>query len=191
MTRLIIEAALVQQFVEREGWDFFFIGGIAVQIWGEPRLTKDVDLTIFTNLDDEPGRIKRILLEYKPKFHDAGAFALSNRVLPVTSPGGVTIDFTLAGLADISEPLARSSYQDFGDGNLLKICSPDDLIIMKTLAGRTRDWPDIEAVLIKQRNLDWEYIDSSIAALTEHSYEGDLPEKRRHLAKLRELYYRP
>lgn len=191
MTRLVIEAELVQQFIEAQGWDFFFIGGIAVQIWGEPRLTKDIDLTIFTNLRDEPELIELILSKYRPKLYDAGEFALTNRVLPVTAPSGVPIDFTLAGLADVSEPLARASYQDFGDGTLLKICSADDLVIMKTLAGRSRDWPDIEAVLIKQRNLDWEYIDASIEALSEYRYEDDLPEKRDHLRKLRDLHYRP
>jgi Nucleotidyl transferase AbiEii toxin, Type IV TA system len=191
MTRLIDVAALVQLFVEKQGWDFFFIGGIAVQVWGEPRLTRDIDLTIFTNLDDEVALIDVILREYKPVFHDAGEFALSNRVLPVKTASGITIDFTLAGLADISEPLARASFQDFGDGTLLKICSPDDLVIMKTLAGRSRDWPDIEAVLIKQRNLDWNYIDSSIVALSEHKYEDNLSEKLEHLERLKNEYYRP
>lgn len=191
MTRLIDEAALIQQFVERQGWDFFFIGGIAVQIWGEPRLTRDIDLTIFTNLNDELGLIDIIISEYKPVFHDAGEFALANRVLPVKTASGITIDFSLAGLADISEPLVRSSFQDFGDGILLKICSPDDLVIMKTLAGRSRDWPDIEAVLINQRNLNWEYIETSIVALSEHRYEDNLTEKLGHLERLRKEYYRP
>lgn len=189
MTRLILDAALVQQFIEAQGWDFFFIGGLAVQIWGEPRLTKDIDLTVFTNLSDEKGLIDRVLREYKPKFHDAGEFALSNRVLPVTTANGIGVDFTLAGLADFSEPLSRASYQDFGDGTLLKICSPEDLVIMKTLAGRPRDWPDVEAVLIKQRQLDWEYIGASIAALSEYRYEEDLLEKQKHLMKLRREHH--
>jgi len=31
------------------------------------------------------------------------------------------------------------------------VCSAEDLIIQKAVAGRGRDWPDIEALLIEQR----------------------------------------
>lgn len=191
MNDLLEDARCLQEFVEGKGWEFFFIGGVAVQVWGEPRLTRDIDLTVFTNLDNEIELIEEILGEYRPKFHDAGQFALSNRVLPVFTRGGVGIDFTLGGLAATSEPLSRASYQDFGDGIFLKVCSADDMLIMKTLAGRPRDWPDVEAVLIKQRNLDWEYIESSIVALSEHRYEEDLPAKLAHLERLRDQHYRP
>ena len=35
------------------GWRFCFIGGLAVQKWSEPRVTDDVDLTLFTGLGTE------------------------------------------------------------------------------------------------------------------------------------------
>ena len=47
MTELYEFAAEVQHFVEEQKWRFCFIGGIAVQRWSEPRLTKDVDMTLF------------------------------------------------------------------------------------------------------------------------------------------------
>ena len=53
MTDLFAEAARLQSILEKEGRDFYFVGGIALQIWGEPRLTTDIDLTVFTNLIDE------------------------------------------------------------------------------------------------------------------------------------------
>lgn len=30
------------------GWRFCFIGGVAVQRWGTPRFTQDIDLTLLT-----------------------------------------------------------------------------------------------------------------------------------------------
>jgi hypothetical protein len=41
----------VHQFVQSLGLPYAVIGGMAVQWWGEPRMTKDVDLTVVAPLD--------------------------------------------------------------------------------------------------------------------------------------------
>lgn len=51
--RLLAAAAEIQGFCTSAGWKFCFIGGVAVQHWGEPRLTRDADLTVFTGVGDE------------------------------------------------------------------------------------------------------------------------------------------
>jgi hypothetical protein len=48
MNALIRAAADLQAVCERARWQFCFIGGLAVQRWGEPRETVDVDLTLST-----------------------------------------------------------------------------------------------------------------------------------------------
>lgn len=164
----------------------FFIGGVAVQVWGQPRLTQDIDLTIFTNLKNEPEYIAAFLTRYSPKFSDAAQFALTNRVLPMFTKGGIGIDVTLGGLSDISEALARSSYQPFvGDFNL-RICSPDDLVIMKTVAARPRDWIDVESVIIRQNSLDWDYIFVTLQGLSDYE---DLSAKLENLSSLKSQFY--
>ena len=45
MTRLVQVAAELQRFLDSKSWANCIIGGLAVQRWGEPRLTEDVDLT--------------------------------------------------------------------------------------------------------------------------------------------------
>jgi hypothetical protein len=43
----IFAAALdLQGFCDKRGWRCCFIGGLAVQRWGEPRMTRDADLTL-------------------------------------------------------------------------------------------------------------------------------------------------
>lgn len=45
----LLDAALqLQQFCQRQNWQFCYIGGLAVQRWGEPRLTQDADMTLLT-----------------------------------------------------------------------------------------------------------------------------------------------
>ncbi len=36
------------------------IGGIASQLWGEPRFTRDIDITVTINPNDEINIIKKI-----------------------------------------------------------------------------------------------------------------------------------
>jgi hypothetical protein len=45
---LIRAASDLQALCEAEGFRFCFIGGLAVQRWGEPRETVDVDMTLLT-----------------------------------------------------------------------------------------------------------------------------------------------
>jgi predicted nucleotidyltransferase len=47
------------------------------------------------------------------------------------------------------------------DGLEVWICSPEDLIIQKVVAGRAQDWQDIEGILAEQHgHLDQAYIES-------------------------------
>ena len=69
------------------------------------------------------------------------------------------------------------------------ICSAEDLIIQKAIAGRGKDWPDVEALLIEQRGkLDAAYIEDW---LTEFADVLDNPEMltqyRRLLEKVTSL----
>ena len=46
-------AVEVEAFCRARGWSFCFIGGIAVQRWGTPRFTQDVDVTLLTGFGGE------------------------------------------------------------------------------------------------------------------------------------------
>ena len=50
----VLEAAEeVQAFCLKQGWRLCFIGGVALQRWGEPRLTQDAGLTLLTGFGNE------------------------------------------------------------------------------------------------------------------------------------------
>lgn len=104
------------------------------------------------------------------------------RVLILKTESLTEIDIMLGGIADISEELRRSSYQKFTPTHSLKICSADSLIALKTVAGRMRDFADIETVLIKQNEIDWQYIDGYLDQVMEYE---DISEKRQQLEKIR------
>lgn len=53
MLEVFKAACAVQDLCRAEGWRFCFIGGLALQRWGEPRETIDVDLTLLAGFGDE------------------------------------------------------------------------------------------------------------------------------------------
>ena len=186
MITLFEEAARLQEVLLNEGLDFFFVGGIPLQKWGQPRLTTDIDLTVFTELVDEDKRIKWFLSRFDPLIGTPEAtlqFARQRRVLLLQTDSKIEIDVMLGGLADVSEELRRSSYQQFTPAISLKICSADTLVALKVVAGRGQDFVDIETVLIKQDSLDWSYIDGFLDQVMEYE---DITVKRERLSQIRE-----
>ena len=81
MNELCRVALAVQTECERHGWRFCFIGGLAVQHWGEPRFTRDVDVTLLTVFGNEEAYIDPFLTAFAPRIDRCREFALQNRVL--------------------------------------------------------------------------------------------------------------
>ena len=81
----------VQSFCQDRGWRFCFIGGIALQRWGEPRLTGDIDLTILTGFGGEAGYVEELCRGFAERVADAAEFALRSRVLLLQSENGIPI----------------------------------------------------------------------------------------------------
>ena len=74
--RLLEAAQEIQQFCRSRQWRFCFIGGIAVQHWGEARLTRDADLTVFTGIGEEPRYVDELLGGFASRIEDARGLAL-------------------------------------------------------------------------------------------------------------------
>src|SRR2546421_12861164 len=110
----VIQAAVeLKALCERQKWRFCFIGGVAVQRWGEPRETVDVDLTIITGFEDEDPVIEGLLQEFEPRIADAVEFARARRVLLLRSKEGVGLDIALGALAFEELMVERSSVFRF------------------------------------------------------------------------------
>jgi len=154
----VFEAAReVQDFLRRSGSRFCLIGGVALQRWGQPRITLDVDLTLLCAPGSEAPAIDRVLGEFPARIPDARAFALKNRVILVKTAAGVPVAVALGALDFEHRCFERASEFDFGPGLNLRTCSAEDLLVLKTFAGRGQDWVDIEYVIVRQRRaLDWQ-----------------------------------
>lgn len=79
MNEVIRAAAALQAACEAERWRFCFIGGLAVQRWGQPRETVDVDLMPLTGFRDEARFAETLIARFEPRIPDPLAFALTRK----------------------------------------------------------------------------------------------------------------
>jgi hypothetical protein len=156
---------------------YAIIGGMAVQYWGESRFTQDIDLTVSAPLDDLEGFIQRILDRFAPRIDDALDFASQNRVVLVKATNGYPIDIALGLPGYEDEVLRRAVEYAIAPGKVVSICSAEDLIIHKVVAGRAQDIRDIEGIVYRQLDrLDEEYIQRWLAEFSQLLGKPDLIE---------------
>jgi hypothetical protein len=168
VNEIVRAAADLQRVCESHGWRYCFIGGVAVQRWGEPRETVDVALTVLTGFTGEADLVATLLEHYSPRVDDAAGFALASRVVLLRAASGVGLDVALGGLPFEEQMVERSSMFVFPPQVPLRTCSAEDLIVLKAFADRAKDWVDVDGVLIRQAGrLDWHYILAQLMPLVE------------------------
>ena len=176
-------AVSVQEACIKHQFPFAFIGGVALQRWGEPRVTIDVDITLFTGFGKEAKFIETLLGIFPARAADAAEFALQRRVLLLQSTEGIGIDIALGALPFERSLIDRASYAEYLPGIQLYTCSAEDLVITKSFADRPQDWIDVDRVIVRQgEKLDWEYILEQLKELTAIK---ESPEILARLKKLR------
>ena len=180
MNPLFQAAVNLQTFCDTRNWAMCFIGGVAVQRWGEPRFTKDADVTLLTGFGKESHFIDELLRTYPARVSDAKQFATRNRVLLLESEDGVPIDIALGALPFEEHAIERSSKFQFAPKCTLNTCSAEDLIVHKSFANRTQDWLDIKSILIRQqKTLDLKLVWLELQPLAELKDDASILETLR------------
>jgi hypothetical protein len=156
---LFAAAAELQAFCAGRGWRSCVIGGLAVQRWGEPRQTRDVGLTLLTGLGGQERFVDPLLASYSARIPEARQFALERRVLLMQTASRVPLDVSLGGLPYEARVVERAAPFEVEPRVTLITCSAEDLVVLKTFAGRAQDWLDVEGVIVRQgRGLDREIV---------------------------------
>jgi len=149
VNQLYSAALEVQTLCRDRAWGFCFIGGLATLRWGEPRLTRDIDLTILSEFGREEPIVDDLLQRFSSRLRDAREFAIENRVVLLRASNAIPIDVALGGLDFERRTVERASEWQTGDA-LLLTCSAEDLIVHKVFAGRDRDWADVVGIIERQ-----------------------------------------
>ena len=149
----------VQQLINAFDQRGIIIGGVAVSLLGQPRLTADADAMLLLSLDELPQLLKIAQeIGLTPRLPDVLEFARRSRVVLLQhKASNINVDISLGLLPFEVEAVERS--QEYKAGDLkLRLPTPEDLIILKSVAHRPKDMLDIASIIDAQPNLDNERI---------------------------------
>ena len=144
------------------------IGGQAVLVHGEPRLTRDIDITLgvdSTQLNKVLTAVASISLA--SAVADVESFVRKTNVLPLSDPvSNIRVDLIFSFTPYESEAVRRAVTVVLNEVPV-RFASAEDLIIHKLVAGRPRDIEDIRGVLARNPSLDEEDIIRWLASFRE------------------------
>lgn len=167
MNDLINSVISFQSFMKKEGISAAAIGGIAVGVWGEPRLTRDIDMKVLVQRENR-SQLLAVLHTLTPLQEDSDESFRRLGLAFFRDSNGVRIDVMLADTIFDEAAIERSRDVEFSPGKSIRVCTAEDLIVYKMLSTRVKDRGDIEMIIQKQGDvLDDAYIEGWLAQFEE------------------------
>lgn len=146
--------------LKESGIPYMIIGGQAVLLYGEPRLTRDIDITLgvgIKRLEDILEVVKKLSLT--TVLEDIDQFVKDTMVLPTfDNKTGIRVDFIFSWAPYERQAIERARPVSIA-GVDVYFASVEDLIIHKIFAGRARDIEDVRIILLKNPGTDKVYIE--------------------------------
>jgi len=171
--------------LDKEKVSYMIIGGQAVLLYGSPRLTRDIDITLGVDTDKFPlieKICKKLKLKILPK--DAEAFARETKVFPSEEQNlKIRIDFIFSFTSYERKAIKRATNV-FINNYPVKFASCEDVIIHKLFAGRAIDEEDVKNIIIKNKDvISFRYIKGWLSKFSRIGEQKDILKKFNVLLK--------
>lgn len=149
----------LQAWFQKEEIPYALIGGVAVGLISQPRATQDIDLVVWLDFEDiEQFLVSGARFGFVPRIPNAVEFAMRSRVVLLRhETTKISVDVSCGALPFELEMITRSIELRIGE-LAIRVATPEDLIITKAIAHRSRDLIDIDNLLIVHQRLDVERI---------------------------------
>ncbi len=147
----------VIDFFKAHDIPYMLIGGLAISIWGEMRVTHDVDFKVA--VDMPLADFRKLVLEHFPaRATSIPPHKLSPYVIHFWASPDVAADILVSIFDYEKEAIKRAVNVDVL-GIPVRVCTAEDFIIHKVVANRRKDWDDVAGIIMRQRGkLDIKYI---------------------------------
>jgi len=168
--------AALAAVLRARGTRWYLFGAQAVIIWGAPRLSADVDITVEIEPEEADGFVAMMeQAGFALRIRDVEDFVARTRVIPfVHLETAIPVDVVLAGPGLEEQFLDRVRDVEVA-GMTLPVISPEDLIVTKILAGRPKDIEDVRGILReRESSLDLGQIRDTLDLLDQALDRNDL-----------------
>lgn len=159
MGSLVRSIRRLQQRLQEADIPSMVIGGVAVALWGEPRVTRDVDLKILLGREEADRLLAVLPPDYAPLLPDPRRALKEQAMLFVQDSAGTRLDLLLADTPYDVQAIRRGQSVEVEPGATIRVCSPEDLVIYKLVSTRLRDHEDAASIIRRQGDkLDDRYV---------------------------------
>ncbi len=159
MENLLQSIAILQRRLAEAGIPSAVIGGVAVGVWGNPRVTRDVDIKVMAQRNEAHRLWSVLSADYTPLIENPSLSLQRLGFVFVQDAFGTRIDLLLADTPYDATAIQRARDVEVEAGLVLRVCSPEDLVIYKMISLRPRDAADVESIIRRQGEaLDDAYI---------------------------------
>lgn len=137
---------------------YMVIGGQAVLRYGEPRNTRDIDITLGIDVDRHD-EIRRLTngLGFEPVIKDVEVVRQTRLFVVAERSTGIRIDF-IYSFTPYEKEAIRRAVDERIDNVDVRIASVEDVIIHKLFAGRPLDIEDVKGILRRTDSVDEKYL---------------------------------
>lgn len=164
---------------------YMIIGGQAVLLYGTPRLTRDIDITLGIDTDKFlliEKVCKKLGLKILPE--NPEDFTKETKVLPAEETKlKIRVDFIFSFTPYERQAIKRARKVSMA-GYSVKFASCEDVIIHKMFAGRAIDEEDVKNILIKnRRKINLRYIKKWLSEFSKISDQKGISRSFNNLLK--------
>jgi hypothetical protein len=172
---LVEEAALeLVALLDELNLQYMLIGGVAVGLWGEPRATLDVDITILVEPEQLAPTVQIFSSRLPLRTSKPLDIARRDRVLPVKAPNGVAVDLLFASWPIEKQALDRAVALKIGKLPV-RVAPLDYLLFLKLISERPKDTADAEALMRRHRGkIDVSWLEAELSALADSTAQPDM-----------------
>lgn len=165
---LVTAVEILGDVFENRRIRYALLGGLATMLRGRPRFTQDVDVLLEVPQIALPGLLDELVQRGFSLDRETAIRQFVDQHMTAFRFGVVRIDWLKPVLPLYAHALAAATPLPWGDSRMVRVLTPEGLIVTKLVAFRPQDQEDIRTLLAANRGeIDVELIRREWAAVAE------------------------
>jgi len=149
---LLAAVEILGDVFDRRRIRYALLGGLATMLRGRPRFTQDVDVLLEVPQLALPGLLDELVEQGFSLDRETVIQQFVQQHMTAFRYGVVRIDWLKPVLPLYAHALASATNLPWGEGHVLRVLTPEGLIVTKMVAFRPQDQEDIRTLLVANRD---------------------------------------